>query len=252
MNYANYHKSSFHKNLSNIGLNKKDSLSTLSSNCYVPENLSWELNLNDNKFYFIGKTETFGLFAHLINISFDSFMELSKECFRSLQINVVDFIVSQDFMKYTKEKCNIHFEVLVPLLLSEKFFYVKQTIYPIICSDRVVSIRFVNIPIKEYDNEKYMVSVFNNGALCLPLTKQVVDSLSYPKLFTNQQIRHISLIRKKMNSREIAIHEKKTNAAVYKLNRKVLEIISFHFDIEFSTVAQAVDYFFQCYPDKNV
>ncbi|WP_330121388.1 hypothetical protein [Flavobacterium rakeshii] len=51
----------------------------------------------------------------------------------------------------------------------------------------------------------------------------------------------------KLTAEEIAQRQNKTKAAVYKLNRKILEKLNNFFELDFENVQQAVDYYCECF-----
>lgn len=215
---------------------------------FIPENLSWQLMLSDEKFRFIGKTEIFGLYAHLINISFLEFIKLNKLSFLQTHIDLLKYIITvYPTQQYLNRKL-INFEILLPLKLTDQYYYVKQTITPLRTPNIIYGLQFVNIPIKKYDNEPYKINVLINYKKDHYLTKNIIEKLDAPKIFTRQELKTIDYIRRKLSAEEISIQENKTKAAVYKLNRKILEKISLFFDMEFANVSIAVQFFSECFP----
>ncbi|MEE1896971.1 hypothetical protein V1389_01395 [Flavobacterium rakeshii] len=233
---------------SNTALKKKQTHQPLPTTPYIPENLTWILNLSTQDFSFIGKTEPFGPYAHLINITFNNFIELTKNCFIYTQLELIDYIVLKYPKLHNPAVNRPSLELLIPMRLTNEYFYVKQLIQPKTEHEIITALQIVNIPIKKYDNEPFRMVAFNNNRFCQQLYNEVQDHIKPPKLFTRQQLKNIVMIDNKLNSEQMAAKQNKTRAAIYKLNRKILETISNHFEIEFTTVAEAVNYFYQCYP----
>lgn len=219
---------------------------------FIPENLSWQLILADERFRFIGKTEIFGLYAHLINISFLEFIKLIKQPFLQTHIDLLQYILTIYPNQQNLIRNHITFETLLPLKLAEEgYYYVKQSITPLRINNAMYGLQFVNIPIKKYNNEPYKIEVLFNYKKDENLSKNIIEKLAAPNIFTKQEIKNLENIRKKLSAEEIATLQNKTKAAVYKLNRKILEKISLFFDIEFTTVSEATHFFCECFPQTN-
>lgn len=219
---------------------------------FVPENLSWQLILADEKFRFIGKTEIFGPYAHLINISFIEFIKLIKQPFLQTHIDLLQYILTIYPNQKNLIQNPITFETLLPLKLAkEGYYYVKQSITPLRINNAMYGLQFVNIPIKKYNNEAYKIEVLFNYKKDEHLSKSIIEKLATPNIFTKQEIKNLENIRKKLSAEEIATLQNKTKAAVYKLNRKILEKISLFFDIEFTTVSEATQFFYECFPQTK-
>lgn len=216
---------------------------------FVPENLTWIVNLSDARFQFIGSTPPFGTFGHLRNISFLDFIKLTKPCFLQNHINLIELIVNYFSTNDHNRSKNLRFQVLLPIRLSDKcyYHYVKQTITPRFIDSRLYALQFVNIPIKCYSTESYTIEVFNNEELDAALTAGIIKKMDIPQLFTEEQINAVKLIYKGLTSNEIAEIQFKTRAAVYKLNRKILERVSDYFDMSFNNVYDAVRFYSDCF-----
>ncbi len=223
---------------------------TLDKN-FIPENLSWQLNLTDKKFKFIGKTEVFGIYAHLLNITFNDFIKLTKKPFDITQLDLINYIINLYPRHYDSEKNLLQIELLIPLKLTSDTYYVKQIITPLRSNKGIHGIQFVNIPIKKFNNDPLHFDVLFNYSRNECVKNKLVQDLSIRKLFTRQQISNIYHIHNKLTSSDIATLENKSKAAIYKLNRKILEKISIYLDIEFKTVAEAVQFFFECFPQYH-
>lgn len=218
---------------------------------FIPENLSWQLMLADEKFRFIGKTEIFGLYAHLINISFLEFIKLIKQPFLQTHIDLLQYILTKYPNQQNLIRNHIAFEILLPLKLAEEYYYVKQSITPLRINNVMYGLQFVNIPIKKYNNEPYKIEVLFNYKKDEQLSKNIVEKLASPNIFTKQENSNLENIIQKLSAEEIATLQNKTKAAVYKLNRKILEKISSFFDIEFTNVSEAAQFFCECFPQTN-
>ncbi len=211
----------------------------------IPENLSWQLRLSDQKFDFIGHTQIFGGFAHLRNISFINFIKLTKQPFMMRYADVLNYIISE----YDTYNCDIRCEILLPIKLTGNYHYVKQTITLIKSNKNLYGIQIVCIPVKDYNNEPFELEVYTNAQKNSLLTKKILENASPPLHFTRQQLTNVNYIYHHFTCDAIASKEKKTKAAVHKLNRKILEKISAFFDFEFPNVNVAVQYLFKCFPN---
>ena len=216
--------------------------------CYVPENLSWIINLHSEQFAFNGSTPHFGVFGHLRNIGFHDFVRLVKPCFIESHLLLIEYIITYCTGEQVGIVKNKSFQILLPMRLSHtQYYYVKQTIVPKFSGTQLYALQLINIPIKYYDKECYSVEVCDRGDLDVHLSAYMLEKLGSPKLFTGEQLSTVKLIKEGLTSSEIAMRRFKTKAAVYKLNRKIIEKISEYFDMEFSNVHEAVHFYFDCF-----
>ncbi|MCX2682214.1 hypothetical protein OOZ15_19910, partial [Galbibacter sp. EGI 63066] len=113
--------------------------------------------------------------------------------------------------------------------------------------NQLYGLQIVNIPIKHYEEDYYKIEVFNRGITDEVKTSYVRKQMEPHSAFSIEQMKTIELIYKGFTSKEIAAMLNKTKAAVYKLNRKILEKISNCFEIEFGNVCQAVGFYAHCF-----
>ena len=218
----------------------------LEKDSFVPENLTWILHLEDRRFEFVGSTSTFG---HLKNILFIHFIKLVPKYFMDDYLKGVGAFVSL-FSPNGLYNVNVHTQLhlLIPMrLLEDQYFYVKQTISPKLKGNKLVAIQIVNISIKRYEEENYNIMMHTHGRVDWALTKIIKRKMAPPSFFSIEQKKTIELICEGYTSGEIAFKLNKTKAAVYKLNRKILEKISNYFEIEFNNVHQAVTFYTNCF-----
>lgn len=222
------------------------------TNSYVPENLSWIIDLNSEQFMFIGSTPHFGAFGHLRNITFIEFVKLIKPCFAASHLHFIEYIIDYCSREQPGVLKGKSFQILLPMRLSKtQYYYVKQTIIPKFSGNQLYGLQFINIPIKLYDKEYYAIEVYNNGEFDPLLSAFMQEKVEIPELFTGEQLSTVNLIVRGLTSSEIARERFKTKAAVYKLNRKIIEKISEYFDMDFSNVNEAVHFYFNCFKPTN-
>lgn len=222
-------------------------LSIKANHLFIPENLSWQLDLSTGSFNFIGKTDSFGKFAHLKTINFHFFINLIKKCFIKTHIDLIENIVKVSLNKISSEQSRISFQALLPIKLSTEYYYVKQTIIPLYYKERLIALRFINIPIKKHSGEAYNIEGLLNYEYSEEISTLLKQQMPMPHILTKSQEKASKLIRKGLNAAEIAQLQEKTKAGVYKLNRKILETLTDFFEIEFENVQHAVNYYYQCF-----
>ena len=96
----------------------------LSGKQFIPENLSWELSMFQKSFKFIGTTIMFGQYDHFKNLEYSYFLKLTKACFADAHKGVISY------------------QVLLPLKLTDSFFYLQQTIYALKTCNEVIKLLF--------------------------------------------------------------------------------------------------------------
>ncbi|RAV27456.1 hypothetical protein [Sinomicrobium soli] len=212
---------------------------------FVPENLTWILYLEERKFEFIGNTATF---QHLENISFLYFIKLVPEYFLNSYLRSVAAFISLYTQRPYFAGKDMHLRILLSMRLrKEEEYYVKQTIFPVMRSGKLRALQFVNIPVKHYESDDYKIELLNSGAIDHLKTSYIRKKITPEGFFSEEQVQVAVLIRQGFTSGEIAAALGKTKAAVYKLNRRILEKISNCFEIEFCNVHEAVSFFANCF-----
>ena len=228
---------------------KKETLpnAILSNVQFIPENLSWKLYIKEESFKFIGSINTFGDYAYLKNITYLRFLRLTKECFRQVQQDVIRWLLYYG----NHHKGIVYCDLLLPMKINESYMLVKQTICKLKLDKEVHGLLFVNVPVKQYDDEPIDIQVGVNYKNSKSLMNEVYDFIHHPNIFSKQQLQNVRYIHQNLTSDEIAVCQDKTKAAIYKLNRKILEILSNFFDIEFKSANEAVEFYYKCFPKAD-
>lgn len=204
----------------------------------------WEYNLANNSFSLIRSNTDF---HNIPTQSIKKFILGIKFCFQDYFFDYfIEYVKYLMKSKVTDEVSN--FRSLLPLELNENQFYlISLFIIPEFSDSKLVNLYFVAFPNKEYEDEIISLGVCKCGTAIVAINKEIRKKITSPILLTSKQQEVFGFVHEGFSSQEIALILNTKVEAVFKINIRIKERLSKYFSIDFSNIAEAVNYYKRCF-----
>lgn len=213
-------------------------------NRHIPNYYSWNLDLSNANFFYIGNDT---ICMNFRNLTIDLFKSKIHPSFNHILAAVITEFLDDKNKKLFD--CWQYVSFSLPFkVYNQEYFITQFTIKPLVTNGIITSFILIVNPLEKYSKKHALnLTFYTNGMVDNAVTLLFKKCIGEPIYdFTAIQRKTLDLVYEEKNCSEISEILEKSKHATFKVNRRITDKISEFYNLEFKDIYEAAAFYKSC------